>query len=141
MADIERTVRIARAPEDVRAFVLDPAAQTRWQANLVEFVKTTPGPSGLGTRQRGAVAIAGRRLVWRAEIVQWDEHGYTVRSVDSQPSFSVRWTFTAAGGGTEVTYEQSSPALRGIAGALTRQVVGRMADRDLATLRALLEGG
>ena len=140
MADIERTVTIARAPEEVRAFVLDPAAQTRWQANLVEFVKTTAGPPGLGTRQRGVVAIAGRRLRWHAEIVEWDERGYAVRSLETRPPFTVRWTFAPVEGGTEVTFQQSSPSFRGIAGAVTRQIVGRMTERDLGALRALLEG-
>lgn len=43
---------IARAPEDVFAYVADPAKLSTWQTNTVSVTQEGDGPLGLGTRLR-----------------------------------------------------------------------------------------
>ena len=48
MADIEKHMTIAAAPEAVRAAVLDATSATVWQGSLSEYEQTSPDPAGLG---------------------------------------------------------------------------------------------
>ncbi len=139
MADVERSVTIARTPDEVRAFVLDADSVMRWQRRLRDYEQTTPGPPQLGTRTRGVLAVRGERWEWTAEIVEWDEAGWKWKSVVSNPRWQIRWDLEAVGGGTRVTVRQWSPALSHIAAVAARRAVGRQAERDLERLRAMLE--
>lgn len=141
MADIEKHMTIAAAPEAVRAAVLDAAAATEWQGSLSEYEQTSPDPAGLGTTSRGVSEMVGVRLEWTAEIVEWTHGSFMWKSVEGNPSWEIRWTFAPAGEGTAVTFEQSSPSLEGMKGAIARSIVGGQVERDLAALRSRVESG
>ncbi len=140
MADIELQVTIARAPDEVRQFLLDPDNATRWQGSLKEYELTTPSPVGQGAQSRGVVSVFGQTMEWTAEIVEWDEAGWKWQSLVSNPPWELRWGLEAVGGGTRVTFQKSSPALSGPGGLVARKIVGGQDEKDLQTLRALLEG-
>lgn len=139
MADVERSVTIARGPEAVRAFLLDGDSVMRWQPRLEEYEHLPPDRLEVGTRTRGVVVARGRRLEWTAEIVEWDEAGWKWRSLAANPRWQMRWDLEAVAGGTVLTYRQWSPALSHIAAIAWRNRLGRRAERDLERLRLMLE--
>ena len=140
MADIELQVTIASTPERVRELIMDPGRATSWQGSLTAYEQTTPGPAGPGTQSKGTTSLLGQSMDWTAEIVDWDEVGWTWRSVVADPPWELRWEVEGVEGGTRVTFRKSSPALSGAGGLLARKFVGAQDEKDLQALRGLLEG-
>jgi len=138
-ADVERSVTIARTPDEVRAFVLDAERIMEWQRRLREYEQLTPGPPGLGTQARGVAAVRGELWEWTAEIVEWDEAGWRWKSVVSNPRWQMRWDLEPVDDGTRVTVRNWSPALSHIAAIAFRRSAAEQAERELLRLRWLLE--
>ena len=124
----------------VRENLVEPDKVVRWQRNLVEYEFTTPGPPGEGSECRGVIAVMGRRIGWRAKVVEWGEGGYTLRSLGNGPRFELSWAFEPEGDQTKVTYCQSSPAFEGMTGFYVRGLVDKMATRDIERLKEALDG-
>jgi len=97
------TVEIARAPEDVFAFVIDPAKLSVWQ-DAEEVQQLTDGPVRAGTRFREVHKLMGRRRVELTEVVECEPgRVFHIRVVEGPP-VDGRWEFEpTAGGGTRVT--------------------------------------
>src|SRR3954463_3586888 len=97
------TVEIARTPEDVFAFVSDPAKLSVWQ-DAEEVQQLTDGPVRAGTRFREVHKVMGRRRVELTEVVECDPgRVFHVRVVEG-PQVDGRWEFAPTpGGGTRVT--------------------------------------
>jgi uncharacterized protein YndB with AHSA1/START domain len=99
---VSHSIDIRRAPEDVFAYVTDPAKLHTWQdAEAVE--QLTDGPVRPGTRFREVHKALGRRRTEITEVVLFD-HGrrFGIRVVDGPP-VDGRWDFEAIDGGTRVT--------------------------------------
>jgi uncharacterized protein YndB with AHSA1/START domain len=82
--EVQVEVQIARAPEDVWAFVSDPERLPEWLGEFREVVKQSEGPIGKGTVLRytidpgersGTMQFVewqpGRRLAWDGPPLQW----------------------------------------------------------------------
>jgi uncharacterized protein YndB with AHSA1/START domain len=97
------TVEIARAPEDVFAFVSDPAKLSVWQ-DAEEVQQLTDGPVRAGTRFREVHKVMGRRRVELTEVVECDPgRVFHIRVVEGPP-MDGRWEFASTpSGGTRVT--------------------------------------
>jgi hypothetical protein len=65
MAPIERSVEIARSPEDVFAYLDDYRRHGEWQDGLV--VEDVSGPAAVGTRVRQR-----RRMGSREQTIEWE---------------------------------------------------------------------
>jgi hypothetical protein len=99
---VSHSIDIRRSPEDVFAYVTDPANLHTWQdAEAVE--QLTSGPVRTGTRFREVHKALGRRRTEITEVVLFD-HGrrFAIRVVDGPP-VDGRWDFEAIDGGTRVT--------------------------------------
>jgi uncharacterized protein YndB with AHSA1/START domain len=97
------TVEIARAPEEVFAFVTDPAKLSAWQ-DAVEVQQLTEGPVRAGTQFREVHRVMGRRRVELTEVVEHDPGRLFHIRVLEGPPVDGRWEFAATpGGGTRVT--------------------------------------
>jgi len=99
---VSHSIDIRRAPEDVFAYVTDPAKLHTWQdAEAVE--QLTDGPVRPGTRFREVHKALGPRRTEIPEVVLFD-HGrrFGIRVVDGPP-VDGRWDFEAIDGGTRVT--------------------------------------
>ena len=98
------TVEIARAPEDVFAFMIDPAKLSVWQ-DAEEVQQLTDGPVGAGTRFREVHKMMGRRRVELTEVVECDPgRVFHIRVVEGQP-MDGRWEFAPTpSGGTRLTF-------------------------------------
>ena len=115
-----------------------------YSSNLIEFEQVTDGPVGKGTRNRGSVKVAGKRIDFTTEVVEFDEGGRVAsRSVESPIPFELDVTYEDADGGTRVSWHQESPGFGGFFGKLTDSLVTRMSAKDvrsnLETLKELLE--
>src|SRR3954466_9081191 len=97
------TVEIARPPEEVFAFVTDPAKLSVWQ-DAGEVQQLTEGPVRAGTRFREVHKVMGRRRVGLTEVVECDPgRVFHIRVVEGPP-VDGRWEFAPTrSGGTRVT--------------------------------------
>ena len=144
MPTIKENIVIDRSREDVRAFLKQPELEPMWQSNLVEFAQLDEGDPGKGTRHRGVVRVAGRRVEWTSEITEWDPLDfYEFRSVESPFEWRIRYDFEEEGDGTRLLFDQEIAEVGGFFGKLADTLVTRMYTRDvkanLETLRDLLE--
>ena len=97
------TVQIARPPEEVFAFVSDPAKLSAWQ-DAEEVQQLTDGPVRAGTRFREVHKVMGRRRVELTEVVEYDPGRVFHIRVLEGPPVDGRWEFApTAGGGTRLT--------------------------------------
>lgn len=140
MGEVKHEMTVTRPPGEVRPYLLEPHLVRRWQKRLVEYEFTTPGPPAVGSECRGSILVARRRIGWRARVTEWDEGGYTLRSLGNGPAFELSWRLEAEGGGSRVKYRQASPAFDGMTGHYVQQLVDRVARRDLERLRRLIDG-
>jgi uncharacterized protein YndB with AHSA1/START domain len=102
---VQRTQRIeiARSPEDVFAYLTDPAKLSTWQ-DAEEVTVLTPGPPGPGTRLREIHKVLGRRGVEITEFVVYEPgRRFDIRMVDGPP-LDGRWDFEPSDGGTLLTF-------------------------------------
>jgi uncharacterized protein YndB with AHSA1/START domain len=99
--EIRAIADIARPPEEVFAYLADPAKLTTWQ-NADEVTQLTPGPVGVGTRFREVHRALGRRRVETTEIVTFEPgRRFEIRVIDGPP-VDGRWDFEPAAGGTRL---------------------------------------
>jgi carbon monoxide dehydrogenase subunit G len=143
MAVYEHTIEIARAPEEVFAFVTDTANYPRWQPSLVELRSHGRGPLRVGSE-----ATEVRRFLGREVETTWTcvEHQPTTRAVieshDGPVPFRGTFRLEPHGSGTRFTW---SVETRGAASRLGGPLVGRATKRELEAnsgrLKALLERG
>lgn len=140
MGEVEHEMAVARPPGEVLPYLLEPDLVRRWQKRLVEYEFTTPGAPAVGSECRGSILVAGRRIGWRARVIEWDEGGYALRSLGNGPAFELSWRLRAEDAGSRVRYRQWSPAFDGMTGHYVRQLVDRVARRDLERLRRLIDG-
>jgi hypothetical protein len=105
---VTETVEIARAPQDVFAYLTDPAKLSTWQ-NLEEIEQLTPGPVTAGTRFREVHRVLGTKRPEITEVVVFDPgRRFDVRVVQGPP-VDGRWDFEPTGAGTRLTF---TPAVR-----------------------------
>ena len=111
---------------------------------LIEFEQVTEGPLGKGTQNRGSVKVAGKRVDFVSEVVEFDEgRRWVSRSTESPIPFELDVAYEDADGGTRISWHQESPGFGGFFGKLTDPVVNRMYAKDvrsnLEKLKELLE--
>ncbi len=79
------TVEIARAPDEVFAFVTDPTKLSAWQ-DAEEVVQLTEGPVRPGTRFREVHTAMGRGRVELTEVVEYDPGRlFHIRVIEEPP--------------------------------------------------------
>ena len=144
MPVVDDSININRPRSEVFAFATDPENIPLYSSNLIEFEQVTEGPVGKGTRNRGSVKVAGKRIDFTVEVVEFDEgRRLASRSVESPIPFELDVSYEDADGGTRVSWHQESPGFKGFFGKLTDPLVNRMYAKDvrsnLEKLKDLLE--
>jgi len=145
MVRVAESVMVSRPPAEVFAVLADPAAAARWQQGVDGVRMVTGGPPGPGSRMSGTREYAGLRLGFTTEITEWDPpRRLAFRSVGAPVRVDGSQALEAVPGGTRVT---ATLDLR-VGGLGLLRLTDRVADRvaaelrrDLAALKALLEGG
>jgi uncharacterized protein YndB with AHSA1/START domain len=135
------SVEIGRPPEEVFAFLTDPAAYPRWQPSLVSVEPHRPGPLRLGSE-----ATEVRRFLGREMETTWTcvEHEPCTRTAIECPDGPVpfRGTFEleAAGGGTLFTWTvETWGAAARLGGPLAALATKRELAANAGRLKQLLE--
>lgn len=149
MPVIEDSIRIERPRDEVFAFLDDPTNTVLANSNVLEYAQEDDDPRGKGTRHRGVVKVAGRKLQFVDEIVEHEPGERVVlRSVEAPMKMS--WTLEmrveeASEGGSRVVFHQDIGSLGGFFGKLSDGLVTRMYARDvranLENTKVLLEEG
>lgn len=102
MIEVRQSVEIARTPEEVFAYVTDPAQLSTWQ-DAEEVSQLTPGAIGPGTRFREIHKVFGIRRTEITEVVVFEPgRRFDIRVLEGPP-VDGRWDFEAAGAGTRLT--------------------------------------
>jgi carbon monoxide dehydrogenase subunit G len=129
----ELTIEIARAPEDVFAYLTDVSNLPAWQAG----VKSATLQDGRIVESR---SLLGRDVRTTLEIVERDEPRlFTLRALDSPVSFTVRHELEAADGGTRLTVSADGSVPGFAAGLLARRAQQQFR-KDFERLKQILEG-
>lgn len=138
MPIVEESVVIARSPQDVFDFIVDPANLPVWDASIVKAEQVGTGPVGLGTRNRGTSKIMGKHFDWTTETTEFEPPTRTVATcVEGQIKFSVTTTLEPAPGGTKLTYRvEAESGLGGVFGRLADPFIVKAQTR---TVRANLD--
>ena len=140
--DVTATGTIARAYEEVAAYLRDPANDTSWIGGLRSARLLTPGPVAVGSRVERVASFLGRRVEYVNEIIELTGERLVMRSVRSPFPMRVTYGHRQAGdGATEVSVRVEGDAGRfyALAAPLLGVAVRRSIARDLRNLKRVLE--
>jgi len=144
MPRIRVRTRIAANPRDVWRAIEDVTSHVRWMDDAVA-IRLTGGPTGgVGTTFECDTKVGPFRLLDRMEVTEWE----TRRSMGIRHAGLVtgsgRFTLRRRRGGTVFTWEERLrfPLWAGgaVGGALAKPVLRRVWRRNLANLKAIVEG-
>jgi uncharacterized protein YndB with AHSA1/START domain len=72
MRSVEAAAEIAAPPEEVFAFLADPANLPSWQTGIVSAERTSPDPIGVGSTARVVRELGGQRLAVDVAVTAYD---------------------------------------------------------------------
>jgi uncharacterized protein YndB with AHSA1/START domain len=147
MASLVESVEIARRPEDVFAYVTDPAHLPDWQESVVSVRRAGDGPAAVGSRVVVVRRVGGRERQMAMEMTELNPpRSWAVRGVDGPVRGIVRGTIEPLGDGerSRLTIDLDFEG-HGIGKVLVPLVARRQArtemPRNQRRLKELLEGG
>ena len=147
MAPIESSIEIARLPEEVFAYVIDPSRLAEWQESVVSSSTEGTGPPDVGTRASVTRRIGPLERAMTAELAELSPpRSWAVRGVDGPVRGNVRGTIEPLDDGarSRVTIELELVG-HGIGKLLVPLVVRSQARKEVPTnlrnLKERLEGG
>jgi uncharacterized protein YndB with AHSA1/START domain len=134
--------RIARPPDEVAAFAMDPHNDLRWIRGLRSARPLTDGPVRPGTRVERVAGFLGRRFRYVNEVIDLEPgRRLAMRSVEAPFPMTVTYTFEPAAGGTvaRIRAEGDPGGAYALAGPLLPRLVRSGLRRDLRALKSALE--
>lgn len=146
MPTIDDSIVIDRPRDEVYDYMIDPANVPVYNANIIEYEQVSPGDRGKGTRDRGTVKVAGRKLDFVQEITE-QEPGERIVFRSLEAPMNMTWTLEyrledEGEGRTRMMFHQEA-SLGGFFGKLGDALVVKMYSRDtranLENLKAILE--
>ncbi|MEA2192442.1 MAG: hypothetical protein QOI73_2563 [Solirubrobacteraceae bacterium] len=143
--DVATEIEIAVAREQVAAFAADPGNATRWRETFKQAQPEHAGPPAVGSRIVFVSKVLASEVTYTYEVVEHEPGERLVMRTEDGP-FAVETTYAwqdADGGGTRMTLRNSGEPARStkLATRLMAKAMGRADAKDLARLKALLEGG
>jgi hypothetical protein len=143
--DVATEIEIAVARERVAAFAADPGNATRWRETFKQAQAEHAGPPAVGSRIVFVSKVLASEVTYTYEVVEHEPGERLVMRTEDGP-FAVQTTYAwadADGGGTRMTLRSSGEPARStkLATRLMAKAMGRADAKDLARLKALLEGG
>lgn len=103
----KRTVHLSVACSPAQAFhhiaVEFFTNHPRWDPDIVELTKTSPGPVGVGTTGREVREVGGRRFVSTFRVTGFEpDHGFAHRGVEGGAVENVDYAISPRSGGSTV---------------------------------------
>jgi carbon monoxide dehydrogenase subunit G len=149
MPTIDDSIDIDRSRDEVFAFIDDPANTVLTNSNVLEYEQEGDEPRGKGTRHRGMVKVAGRKIAFVDEVIEHrPPENVTLQSVEAPPrmSWTLEFRFEELGPDrTRLHFHQEVPSLGGFFGKLSDGLVTRMYSKDvrsnLDSTKVMLEEG
>lgn len=142
MARVQTSVVIERPVDEVFEFVTDPQNEALRGSLIVEQVKTSERPMGVGTRLRNTVKFLGRQFDTTFKITEHEVNKRSsVRTLSGpMPVTGCRIVELVEGGTrfTQITEGEVGGFFR-LTEPLVIRAARRQYDTDLATLRDILE--
>ena len=81
MVDFSKTMTVARTPEDVFGFMVDPANDPLWRESAGSFEWLTEETEGVGSRFRATDRLGWFSISYEVEVTHWEPpHVYGARS-------------------------------------------------------------
>jgi hypothetical protein len=142
--DVSSETEIGRPRAEVAAYASDPGNATAWYENIESVEWKTSPPLAVGSQIAFVARFLGRRLAYTYEVRELVPGERFVMSTADGP-FPMETTYVwrdAPGGGTHMTLRnRGEPAGFGrMAAPLMERAMRRANRRDLAQLKAVLEG-
>ena len=142
--DVEVHTTIERPRREVAAYCCDPDNATAWYANIKAVQWETTPPVALGSRFRFTSGFLGRTLEYTYEVVELvPDERFAMRSVRGPFSMETTYLWADDGdGGTWMTMRNRGEptGYAGLAAPILATAVRRATTKDLAQLKAILEG-
>ncbi|QZY28859.1 SRPBCC family protein [Nocardioides coralli] len=142
--DVQVETVIGRPRVDVAAYAGDPSHAPEWYANIRDVSWQTEPPVAVGSRMDFVAQFLGRRLAYTYEVVDLvDGERLVMRTADGPFPMETTYTWEPAGDdATRMTLRnRGNPSgFQGLAAPLLEKAMRRATTRDLARLKALLEG-
>ena len=107
---LEQTFTIARPPEDVFAFMVEPDNLAKWQTVKTYVRPETEGPPRLGYRVREGTKIGPREWEQLVEFTEFEPGRALGVKVIEGPESSGRWTMEPDHAGTQIHFEAEMKA-------------------------------
>ena len=141
--DVQVETTIARAPEVVSTFAGDPTTTTQWYANIRSVTWKTPPPVAIGSLMEFEAHFLGRRLVYTYEVTELvPGQRLVMRTANGPFPMETTYTWAPADGGTRMTLRnRGDPSgFARVAAPVMERAMRRATGKDLARLKAILEG-
>jgi len=139
----ELTIEIARAPEEVFAYLTDVSNLPAWQSGVHAAEIVGGGSAAAGARIEESRHLLGRELHTTLEISECEPpRVFALRALDSPVPFAVRHELEPSGGnGTRlhVVGEGDAGLLPGFAAGLMARRAEKQFRKDFERLKRLLE--
>ena len=149
MICVEREITIQRPIEEVFAFVSDPSTTIQWQAEVLEYRQTSPGPMCVGATGINIRQETGQRVEATWEVTSFSPNEqFTVRSTSGALRYEITHTFLRTVTGTHLRARfQGVPmgllgipvGLLKIAEPLLQSSITQQFERDHGRLKEILE--
>jgi uncharacterized membrane protein len=142
--DVETEIEIAGPRAEVAAYAADPDNATAWYENIKSVEWKSPKPLAVGSRVAFVAQFLGRRIAYTYEIRDLVPGERLVMSTAEGPfPMETTYTWEDAPGGTRMTLRnRGEPAgFAKVAARAMAAAIRRAATKDLARLKAILEGG
>jgi carbon monoxide dehydrogenase subunit G len=139
---VEGSIEIARAVEDVFAFIANPENLPEWVGPVVEVSSQARGPLNPGDRFTIVQKFLGRKLTSPCEVIDCEPNRkYGYRTTGGPVPLTFTHLLEPSAAGTRLTYtaEGEPGTFFSLAGALFERAANRQLRNDLETLKDVAE--
>ncbi len=140
--EVTAAIKIGRARGEVAVYATDASNDPLWIGGVVESGVLSDGPVRQGTRVARVAKFLGRRIEYVNEVIEYDPGVRLVmKSVSGPFPMTISYEFEEAEGGTltRIHVRGEAEGFFKLAAPVLARFVGRSINRDLETLKRLLE--
>ena len=142
--DVTTEIVIDRPVEEVVEVAADPTNAPKWYENIESVTWKTEPPPQIGSLVTFVAKFLGRRMEYTYEVIELDDHHLVMRTAEGPFPMETTYTFTPVSStSTRMTLRnRGEPSgFSKVAAPLMVTAMRRANHKDLAALKALVEGG